>query len=962
MSPERWKQIETLYHSARDCDAGGREAFLRDACGDDHELLDQLKLLLEQDRSDHEILDRPAMDLLSEACPDELSAGTILGPYRIEGLLGAGGMGQVYKAHDSRLDRMVAIKLAGARFSDRFGREARATAALNHPNICTLHDIGPNYLVMELVEGPTLADRIRQGALSLDEALPIARQLAEALEAAHEKGVVHRDLKPANIKIRPDGTVKVLDFGLAKAASAETPQDSAAWNPEKTEQGRIVGTAAYMSPEQARGEKVDKRTDIWAFGVVLYEMLAGQRPFQGATASDTIATVLKEHPDFTRVPEGARRLLQRCLEKNPKLRLRDIGDAIPLVVEDPRVRLARRPWLAWSMAAALLAALAVSLAHFREGSAFQEPRRFQIALPENIKLTSGGAMAVSPDGRRLVFAAIGPDNVPRLWLRYLNSFELKPLQGSEIDPIEPTVVWSPDSRFVAFRKEQKLQKLDVSGGLPQTLCEGAECKALANLVGGSWNRNNTIIFASGLEPHAVVRVSAGGGVPTPVTAPSGTHHGHSYPSFLPDGQHFLYARWSEDADARGIFVGSLADRPEAQDSRMLLRFDVPSGVSMYVPSSEPHFGELLFMRERTLMAQRFDERQLSLSGEPVIVADHVASNNVGTGLFSASTNGVLVYKTGAGVTKQFTWLDRSGKVSSTPGEPGRYGTNMLRISPDGTQALYTQRDGNTNIGAVWVEDLVRGGTVRVTSGRYESSNPVWSLDGRSVAYGSNRDGFAGIYRNAASGIGSEALLVKLSLNPWPPHPYEWTPDGRFLVYSVHDPKTRLDLWALPMEGNPSERKPVPILSSESNEYDARVSPDGRWIAYLSDESGRYEIYVQPFFPGMRSAAEQPKPEKRRISNGARGMAHWRSDGRELLYMSLDGEIMALPVTPGPRFQAGRPQVLFRTPGDLFRLSVTPAMMVDPTPDHQRFLLLLPPVPNRRDEFAVVLNWMEGLRK
>jgi Tol biopolymer transport system component len=949
MSPQRWSRIEELYHSARDCEPEGREAFLRQVCGDDEQLLDQLKLLLEQDRSENEILDRPAMDLLSEAGPDRLAAGAILGPYRIEVLLGAGGMGRVYKAHDSRLGRSVAIKVAAQRFSDRFGREARAIAALNHPNICTLHDIGPNYLVMELVEGPTLADRIRQGPVGLEGALPIARQIAEALEAAHEKGIVHRDLKPANIKVRPDGTVKVLDFGLAKAAELDgSPVDSRLEDHAGTEPGRIMGTAAYMSPEQARGDKVDKRTDIWAFGVVVYEMLAGRRLFEGATASDTIAAVLKEQPDFDRVPEPARKMLERCLEKDPRRRLRDIADAMPLLQDTPRLATTRAPWLAWTAAAAVaFAALAVSWVHFHETKPMADPMRFQIALPENMKLTSGGAFAVSPDGRKLVFAAIGPDTVSRLWLRSLNSVELKPLQDGQITPIASSIIWSPDSRFIMFRSGLRLEKMDVSSGLSQTLCEAPVCGGADTPGGGSWNRSDKIIYGVDSEPYVILQLAGNGGTPIPVTRLNGPGQIHGYPIFLPDGEHFLYSRWSPVAGNRGIYVGSLSRRPEEQDSKMLLRLDLPSASSAYVPLADSVYGELLYMRDQTLLAQRFDRRRLMVNGEPVAIAEHVGSNSHGTGFFSASNNGVLVYRSGeARVMKQITWLDRSGNIVGTPCEPGLYLTDMLRLSPDGTRAAYYQPDEATGINAVWMADLVGGRNTRVTTGPTHSGYPIWSPDGKRVAYGSPRDGFTAIYQKAASGAGDEELLAKLDPRA---HLWDWTADGRYLIYSVRDAKMKLDLWALPIGG-----KPFPVVNTEYEEYDARVSPDGRWIAYMSNQTGRNEIYVQTFRKGIQ-------PDKVMVSTkGAMGMPHWRRDGRELLYLSLDGAIMSVPIAPGPTFRQGPPQLLFRVPQEYFRLATMPGMLVDPTSDHQRFLLLLP-VDRNKHEFTVVLNWMAALK-
>ncbi|HEV2446472.1 MAG TPA: protein kinase, partial [Candidatus Sulfopaludibacter sp.] len=551
-----------------------------------------------------------------------LDRGVRLGPYEILALIGAGGMGEVYRARDPRLGRDVAIKVSKERFTERFAREARTIASLNHPNICTLYDVGPNYLVMELVDGPTLTDRIRQGSVPIEEAVKIAIQMAAALEAAHEKGIVHRDLKPGNVKIKLDGTVKVLDFGLAKAGGTPTvtdagggPDNSPTISMGDTKAGAILGTVAYMAPEQAKGKPVDKRADIWAFGVVLYETLTGRRLFRGETTTEILASVIKEEPEWDRIPRQAERLLRLCLRKNPTERLHDIADAKLLLEEAstppaPR-RIARWLWL--GAASLFLFALAfLTFVHFRQAPPAAEPVRFTIPLPENVTFNFANAFAVSPDGRKVVFDAIGPGGA-QLWLRTLDSNEAHPLSEAGIVNAA-TLFWSPDNRSIAYMSQGKLKQIDIAGGPAQTICDIPR-----GAFGGSWNRDGVIIFGT---DGGLMRVAAAGGSASALTSAESSRGeaGHIHPFFLPDGKHFLYL--ISHGENSGVYVGSVDAKPEAQNRKRLIatRFS-----AAYAPSSDPARGQLLFLREGTLMAQAFDARRLELAGDAVPMVEGVGS-------------------------------------------------------------------------------------------------------------------------------------------------------------------------------------------------------------------------------------------------------------------------------------------------------------------------------------------------
>jgi len=870
--------------------------------------------------------------------------------YRISSTLGKGAMGEVYRATDSKLGREVAIKLIPEDFAgdpirmSRFTREAQVLASLNHPNIAAIYGVEDRALIMELVEGQTLSERIKQGAIALEEALDIARQIAEGLEAAHDKGIVHRDLKPANIKITPGGTVKLLDFGLAKAGGPSTSGTSADDAPTiavtTTGAGMILGTAAYMSPEQARGRDVDKRADIWAFGVILYEMLTGEQMFEGDTVTDVLASVVRQDPDLQRVPERVRPLLQRCLEKDPKRRLRDAGDAMLLLDTTPAAavpaRTSKTTVLALSGIAALLALAlaALSYVHFREAAPAAEVVRFQVGLPESVNFTQFGTSAVSPDGRKIVFAAYGYDGNPRLWLRTLDSAVATPLQETRVNQQTAALFWSPDSRFVAYGDSKQLKKIDITGGPPQALAD------VAPAIGGSWNADGTILVGS---TRGILKLTANGGTPTLITKPASPQEAHAHPVFLPDGRHFLYLRGLPPGQ-RTINVGDLNAAPDAQTQTPLLTNDYSVSVTTSV-SGAPL---VLFLRDGTLLAQEFDMNGLALIGSPVTVMEQVAVVlNAAMSHFSVSKTGTLVFRSISGNNRQLTWYSRQGDVTGRPAEPGPYGT--MKISPDGSRAAVVQRDprqqGNSDI---WIVDLSTGASTRFTFDSGTDAQPVWSPDGRYLAWQSFRDNTMGIYRKAADGSGVDDLLYAANGIT---NLTDWTHNG-YLIFTIGG-----DIQALPVEpGADGKRMPAPVIQSSAQERAAYVSPDNRWIAYMSSETGRDEIYVQPFAVGGVKASG-----KWMVSKGTRGMARWRNDSKELMFLNGEGAVVAIDVATGAAFQTSPPKTLFQLPLELLS-DQNPGTLADATRDAQRLLLVMPVQENSQREIAVVLNWQAGLKR
>ena len=870
-----------------------------------------------------------------------LAAGTRLGPYEILAAIGAGGMGEVYRARDTRLARDVALKILPDAFIldqdrlARFKREAQVLAAINHPNIAAIYGFEESNavqaLVLELVEGPTLADRIAQGSIALDDALPIARQIAEALEAAHDQGIVHRDLKPANIKVRPDGTVKVLDFGLAKAlepvtGAIDVSQSPTITSPAMTRMGVILGTAAYMSPEQAKGQKADRTADVWAFGCVLYEMLTGRRAFEGETVSETLAEVLKTEPDWRRLPaetpEGIRRLLRRCLQKERKHRLHDMADARLEIDEaqsgpqaDGRVAPSasrRGERFAWVSALALLVLLvAAVMALVRRPFPSVPPApetRFEITTPPT---PTPASLAISPDGQKIVFSAVS-EGRSRLWLRLLDSVSARPLSGTDFG-LNP--FWSPDSRSVGFVAESTLKRIDIDDGSVRMLA-----RAVGN--GGAWNRDGTILFAPSLI-GSIFRISAAGGEPSAVTRLETPQQvTHRFPQFLPDGRHFLY-EVTGAIEVRGIYIGQLG----GSETRRVLDAD-----SVAVHAS----GRLLFVRQGTAFAQNFDPVRLALAGNPSPVAEQVLS-----GSLSASGGGPIVYRPGSAATqRQFVWFERSGKEIGNVGAPDAVLLNPS-LSPDARRVAVQRRvNQNTDI---WLLEVGNGAFRRLTFEASTEAFPIWSPDGSRIAFNGNRKGTYDLYQKPATGAGSDELLLPTGLDK---NPMDWSPDGRFLLYRSRDPKTLYDLWALPMEG---DRKPFPVVQTNFDERDGQFSPDGKWIAYQSNESaGRFEIYVQPF----------PGPGKWQISTNGGAQVRWRRDGKELFYIGLDGRLMAVPIRLASNGQAVEPG----TPVPLFATRIGGAVQgVDRqqymvSPDGQRFLMKTVTEEASTSSIMVILNW------
>jgi Tol biopolymer transport system component/predicted Ser/Thr protein kinase len=889
-----------------------------------------------------------------------LEPGTHLGPYEILSQLGAGGMGEIYRARDPRLGRDVAIKVSAERFNERFEREAKVVASLNHPNICALYDVGPNYIVMELVEGEE-----PKGPMPLEDALQICRQIAAALEAAHEKGIVHRDLKPANIKVTPTGTVKVLDFGLAKvnalSPASGNPEESPTISMHATQMGMILGTAGYMAPEQAKGKTADKRADIWAFGVVLHELLTGQRLFLGETVTDTLAAVVLAEPKLENTPSQVRRLLKRCLEKDPQKRLRDIGDAMalleeppapssaaPIVAPPPRSLLARLAWPA-AFGLSLLAAGAVAFIHFRENPPVAGTVRFTAALPETANFTIVGIFNMSPDGRKIAFSASGADGVPRIWIRSMDSLTAQPLPGSETGPALASLVWSPDSRFIAYQADGKLKKIDTAGGPAVVLCDASD-----QVVGGAWNRDGVIVFR---KSGALMRVSAAGGTPS-VVIPAAQGNSYAFPAFLPDGRHFLYLRASPK-EAPGFYVGALDVKPEQQSTQRLM----DNGFQpVYAATPDSSAGRIVFLRDGTLFAQPFDAGRLQLAGEATPIAEQVASIQ-GLGYFSASENGALAYRTGvtgtAGVNLQLSWFDRAGKPALSAAEPSRSST--VKVSPDGKRATLVRTDSQNNAD-VWVVDLSTGASNRLTFDPGTDGNALWSADGSQVIWQSQRGGVWGIYRKASNGSGNEELLYKSTFSAGLALT-DWTHDGRYVLFQTSNPPAKADIFALPVgPGTSTDRQPIPVIQTPAAELGGYVSPDGKWIAYISDESGKQEIYVQAFNPGAKSGSSSVSG-KWMVSRGTLGMARWRSDGKELVFISADGAIMSVDVTPGAVFQASQPKQLFQLPTNVLALGgATPGARMDATRDLQRFLVTVPAQNNSRQEFTMVLNWQAALKR
>lgn len=854
-----------------------------------------------------------------------LSPGARLGPYEIVSALGAGGMGQVWKARDTRLDRIVAIKTSSAEFSERFAREARAIAALNDPHICTLHDVGPDYLVMEYVEGKEI-----KGPLPLDQVLKLAIQLAGALEVAHRKGITHRDLKPANILMTKSG-VKVLDFGLARIEP--TPEALAAdeTRASLTQEGSIVGTLSYMAPEQLQGKSTDVRADIFSFGCVLYEMLTGKRAFDGATSALVMAAILdREPPPAAEIaPPALDWVLRRCLAKDPDERwqsARDLRAALEWVSQgrpegtsESKTGHDKRMWMA-ATAVAAAAAVALAALLFREKPAEAPVTRLSIAPPDGNRFDRGTPPAVSPDGRQTVYAASSDDGRSQLWLRPLDSLTAVPLAGTE-GAIYP--FWSPDSQSVGFFASGKLKRMNVSGGPATTLADASEGR------GGTWSSQGVIVFAPTIY-SGLYQVAASGGVVSRATRFGPGTPPQKFPSFLPDGRHFLYLMGAGGPDQRTIRIGSLDSQSE--DPTLLSGAD---SSAMYAQ------GHLLFARGTTLVARRFDAQRLAFTGDEVPVAEHLLTSGIPlqSWVFCASANGVLAYQSSGVSTWQLTWLNRAGQRLNVVGDPGDLG--QVRVSPNGRTAAVNVGDASGSNSDIWLYDLSRGLRTRFTFDPAPQIAPVWSPDGSVIAFASNKRGRFDLYRKSADGARNEELLYADNLLK---SPTSFSPDSASLAYWVHgDPQTGNDIWILPDPlGPPGASTPYPFMRTEFNEEAPQFSPDGHWIAYDSNESGRYEVYIAPF-PGPGA--------KRQVSTAGGTMSRWRADGKELFYLAADNRLMAAEVeVKGGEFGVKNVEPLFGASDAGYDVSA----------GGQRFLTLVPVGKDTDPPLTVVQNWTASI--
>jgi Tol biopolymer transport system component len=871
-----------------------------------------------------------------------LAAGTRLGPYQVGVKIGAGGMGEVFRATDVNLGRDVAIKVLPSSFANdpdrlsRFAREARLLAALNHPNIATIHGLeeagGVRALVMELVEGPTLAEKLAQGSrhpakagLPLADALNIAAQIAEALETAHDKGIVHRDLKPANLKIGDNGHVKVLDFGLAKALSNDASGSDLAHLPTITasdvQAGAIVGTPAYMSPEQARGQAVDKRTDIWAFGCVLFEMLAGKMAFSGETTSDTIAAILERQPDWSALPATTpprvRHLLARCLEKDAKRRWRDIAD-VRIELEDaestptnglPHGASRGRERAAWALLVLMtVAAAALVPAALRKPPEHAEVR-FEVSFPGEVK-SDFAHLALSPDGQQLLAVpALGGGGL--MWLRRLSSMSGRWLPGTE-GALLP--FWSPDGGSIGFFADAKLKRLDVNSLAIEIVADAPVGR------GGAWQADGNILFA----PNAtgpLFRVPATGGKPTAVTALQSGQNDHRAPFILPDGQHFLYYSRGQ-SQVRGVYVAHL----DGSGSKRLLDADA---AAVYTAS-----GHLLFARQGELLAQPFDAKRLTLNGEAFHVADRISVNpGISLASLSASASGPIAFGTGAIRRTQFAWFDRSGTRLETVGAPDQSGLANPTLSPDGRQIAFSRLVGGS--WDIWQMDM-QGAMNRITSNLLLDFNPVWGADNRQIFFQSNASTIAS--RSVLDGAPEQIVFRR----PEMLYPSDVSPDGRVLLYTRASTGPT-DLWYISLVG---DRAPRPFVATEFRERDGQFSPDGKWIAYQSNESGRDEIYLRPF----------PGPGDRiQVSAGGGQQARWGVRSGELFYVAADQRLTSVPVTSAANgtVALGTAHPLFRTEIDN---SVQTRQQYMVSADGQRFLINALTDASDPPSNTVILNW------
>ena len=869
-------------------------------------------------------------------------------------------MGEVYKARDTRLDRFVAIKVLPAalagdpQFRERFDREARVISQLDHPHICALYDVGReqgvDFLVMQYLEGETLADRLKKGALAFDQALTYAVEIASALDSAHRAGITHRDLKPGNVMLTKAGA-KLLDFGLAKAKGPVIAgaglSNLPTTPPNLTAHGTILGTFQYMAPEQIEGQEADARTDIFAFGVVLYEMLTGKKAFTGKTQASLFGAILKDEPTPISTiqpvtPPVLDHVVKRCLAKEPDERWQAAGDVmreLKWVAEAPGMVTAaargssplRSARLAWFVSTILLVALVAALAvpatlYLRRGAPESTVTRLDVVTPPT---SDAFSFALSPDGRQLAFVANGEKGF-QLWLRPLDQVTAQPLAGTEGASYP---FWAPDSRAIGFFADGKLKRIDLAGGAPQVLADAPQGR------GGTWNRDGIIVFTP-TAFSGLMRVMATGGIPVPVTRLAAGQGSHRWPQFLPDGRRVLFLMAIGQPQTHGVYVASL----DGGEPTRVLTGDT---AAVYAPP-----GYLLRVSQGVLVAQRFDAARATVTGEPIPVAPAVGTDD-GTwrSAFSVSSAGVLAHRAAGGARRQLVWVDRTGKVLGAIGSPDENTLSNPALARGGQRVVVTRNlQGNYD---VWLMDLGRGVPSRFTFDAANDGSSVWSPDGSQVVFASSRKGVYDLFEKPATGATDEQPLLVTSQDK---SPLDWSPDGRVLLYATQDPKTASDLWALPLTG---ERKPFPVVQTSFDDIEGQFSPDGRWLAYASNESGRYEIYIRPF----------PEPGgKWQVSTAGGLQPQWRRDGTELSYVAPDNRLMAVPIrlaSATRAVDAGMPVALFptRLASGAFVLAAGYGARAQyaVAPDG-RFLMNVSVDETVTSPITIVQNWTAGLKK
>jgi Tol biopolymer transport system component len=891
-----------------------------------------------------------------------LVLGTRLGPYEIVNLLSAGGMGEVYLGRDTRLARTVAIKVLPANLMAsedrrrRFEREARTVASLNHPHICQIYDIGRqgeiDYLVMEYMEGELLSARLDRGPLPTAEVLRYSIEIVEALDTAHRQGVVHRDLKPANVMITRAGA-KLMDFGLAKLKE-ETDLASAFLISKPptslTDEGMIVGTLNYMAPEQLQGKDADARSDLFSLGSMIYEMASGRKAFPGESGAQVIAAILERDPaplwslkgSGAAPPPALDHVVQTCLAKLPEDRWQTAHDLMLQLqwIADQRQRAAaplgwNRERMFWLCVAATLAVACGVLGWlvWRGPAEPSTTMHFSLWPPESASfspLSVGGPVAVAPDGRRLAFTATTTGAKQQIWIRPLDSPAAYPLEGTDGGSYP---FWSPDSRDLGFFAGGKLKRIEASGGPPQTLCDAPQGR------GGTWNRNGVIVFTPNLA-GGLHRVSSGGGPSVPVTQPTAVRRetSHRWPAFLPDGDHFLYFARGAEVEHSGVYVSSL-------ESRQVRRVAAASSGALFIPSGSKNKGHLLYIRERTLMAQPFDAGRLETLGEPAAVVERVGSNLNSGSAFSAADRSLLVYRSDSTQMRQIVWVDRAGRRLADVGEPAEI--DQIALSPDGAAIAADMMDRRTGANDIVLIDAATGARTALTSGQANDWYPVWSPDGARIVYTSDQEGRMDLYLKPTRGLGEGGLIhgsggVKFAMS--------WSRDGRLIAFQDLHPASKYDIWLLPITG---DRKPLPLLQTEFNENHPQFSPDGQWLAYTSDESGAYQVYVTSL-AGSPQDVQARRRSKRQISSGGGYQPRWRADGRELYYLSADRRLHAVAI--GADGAPGAHEALFEAPVETVAANRS---FYAPAADGRRFVLAAA-VEAAHSPIHVLLHWSSRL--